>query len=115
MKLVRERMYKRAWVTSHKATGISREDKRAPKQHARQKDGYTAGLPFDQSQTQINLPLLDDNTTEVRMIERLQMPLFPGMLDQPLPPVADVDVPDDLDDTLPKGDLPGQLLLDIAL
>jgi len=43
-----------------------------------------------------------------------QLPLFPGF-SPPLPPVDDPPVPSDLDDTLPEGDIPGQLLLDLDL
>jgi len=43
-----------------------------------------------------------------------QLPLFPGFF-PPLPPVDDPPVPEYLDDTLPHGDIPGQLLLDLDL
>ena len=44
---------------------------------------------------------------------RNQLPLFPGFF-PPLPPVDDPDVPAGLDDTLPAGDMPGQLFLDLG-
>lgn len=40
-----------------------------------------------------------------------QLPLFPGSV----VPSVDPPMPDELDDTLPSGDFPGQLLLDLGL
>lgn len=43
-----------------------------------------------------------------------QLPLFEGFFG-PLPPIEDLDVPKHLDDSLPHGDMPGQLFLDLGL
>lgn len=43
-----------------------------------------------------------------------QLPLFPGYFPA-LPPIDDPKVSNDLDDRLPEGDMPGQLLLDLNL
>jgi len=43
-----------------------------------------------------------------------QLPLFPGFFPA-LPPIDDPKVSNDLDDRLPEGDMPGQLLLDLDL
>ncbi len=43
-----------------------------------------------------------------------QLPLFPEILPE-LPPMDDVEVALELDDTLPQCDMPGQLLLDLGL
>ncbi len=43
-----------------------------------------------------------------------QLPLFEGFFGA-LPPLDDAAVPEDLDDDLPAGDMPGQLFLDLGI